>query len=53
MTNINPTPVKTPPTSSINDNLPTTNPPLKFVLAIFGCIVLFALALIFRGPLGL
>ncbi len=40
------------PTVSINDNLPTSNPPLKVVLTVFGCLVLIALVLTFHSALG-
>ena len=38
---------------SINDNLPTNNPPLKVVLAVVGSLVLVALVLTFHKSLGL
>jgi hypothetical protein len=40
------------PSVSINDNLPTNNPPLKVVLAVFGCLVLIVLVLTFHSALG-
>jgi hypothetical protein len=53
MTNINPGSGKPAPTPSINDNLPTSNPPLKVVLAVLGCLVVIALVLTFHKSLGL
>ncbi len=41
------------PTVSINDNLPTNNPPLKVVLAVFGCLLVVVLVLTFHKSLGL
>ncbi len=52
MTNINADPGKPAPTPSINDNLPTSNPPLKVVLTVFGCFVLIVLILTFHSSLG-
>jgi hypothetical protein len=40
------------PTVSINDNLPSGNPPLKVVLTVFGCLVLIVLVLTFHSALG-
>ena len=51
-TNLNPESGKAPPSVSINDNLPNSNPPLKVVLAVFGCFVLIVLVLIFHSSLG-
>ena len=53
MTNTNPGSDKAPPTVSINDNLPTSNPPLKVVLAVLGVLVVVALVLTFHKSLGL
>jgi hypothetical protein len=44
---------KPAPPASINDNLPSSNPPLAVVLAVLGCITLGALVLIFYSSLGL
>jgi hypothetical protein len=54
MTNTNqqPGPAKEP-TVSINDNLPTSNPSLKVVLTVFGCLVVVVLVLTFHKSLGL
>ena len=52
MTNINPDSGKPAPLASINDNLPTSNPSLKTVLAVFGCFVLIVLVLTFHSSLG-
>ena len=41
------------PTVSINDNLPTSNPSLKIVLTVFGCLVVVMLVLTFHSSLGL
>lgn len=49
----NPNPAKPPPTPSINDNLPNSNPPLKVVLSVLGALVLIALVLTFHKSLGL
>ena len=51
-TNQNPSPAKAPPSASINDNLPTSNPPLKVVLAVFGVFVVIVLVLTFHSALG-
>lgn len=51
-TNQNPSSGKAPASVSINDNLPTSNPPLKVVLAVLGCFVLIALVLTFHSSLG-
>jgi hypothetical protein len=53
MTNINqkPSPAEAPAVS-INDNLPTSNPSLKTVLAVFGAFVLIVLVLTFHSSLG-
>lgn len=53
MTNTNPSSGKPPPTAAINDNLPTSNPPLKVVLAVLGVLVVAALVLTFHKSLGL
>ena len=53
MTNINPGSDKPPVTVSINDNLPTSNPPLKVVLAVLGVFAVAALFLTFHKSLGL
>jgi len=55
MTNTNqqPGPAEAPPKVSINDNLPSNNPPLKVVLTVFGCLVLVVLVLTFHKSLGL
>jgi len=43
-----------PPAATFsNDDLPSSNPPLKVVLAVLGCIGIFALVLIFHKSLGL
>ena len=47
-----PGPAKAPPKVSINDNLPTTNPSLKTVLSVVGCLVVVALVLTFHKTLG-
>jgi hypothetical protein len=52
MTNTNPDSSKPARLASINDNLPTSNPSLKVVLAVFGCLVLVALILTFHSSLG-
>jgi hypothetical protein len=52
MTNINPETGKPARLPSINDNLPTSNPSLKVVLAVFGCLVLVVLVLTFHSSLG-
>ena len=52
MTTINPESGKPARPPSINDNLPTSNPPLKVVLAVFGCLALIALVLTFHSSLG-
>ena len=41
------------PAVSINDNLPTSNPSLKTVLAVFGVFVVIVLVLTFHKSLGL
>jgi hypothetical protein len=41
------------PATFSNDDLPSSNPPLKVVLAVLGCIGIFALVLIFHKSLGL
>jgi hypothetical protein len=46
-------PAKAPPKVSINDNLPSNNPPLKVVLTVFGCLVVVVLVLTFHKSLGL
>ena len=51
-TNQNPSPTKAPPAVSINDNLPTSNPSLKTVLAVFGVFVVIVLVLTFHSSLG-
>jgi hypothetical protein len=51
-TNQNPSPTKAPRTVSINDNLPTSNPSLKTVLAVFGVFVVIVLVLTFHSSLG-
>ena len=51
-TNLNPGSGKAPGPVSINDNLPTSNPPLKVVLAVLGGLVLIALVLTFHSSLG-
>ena len=38
---------------SINDNLPTSNPSLKTVLVVFGCLAVVVLVLTFHKSLGL
>jgi hypothetical protein len=56
MTNADPGPRKAPPPAPAtfsNDDLPSSNPPLKVVLAVLGCIGIFALVLIFHKSLGL
>jgi hypothetical protein len=40
------------PAVSINDNLPTSNPSLKTVLAVFGVFVVIVLVLTFHSSLG-
>ena len=50
--NQNPIPAKAVPAASINDNLPTSNPSLKTVLAVFGAFVAIVLVLIFHSSLG-
>ena len=40
------------PAVSINDNLPTSNPSLKTVLAVFGVFVVIVLVLTFHKSLG-
>ena len=52
-TNQSPSPTKAPPAVSINDNLPTGNPSLKTVLAVFGVFVVIVLVLTFHKSLGL
>lgn len=52
MTTIDRNTGKPAPQPSINDNLPTSNPPLKLVLAVLGCLVLIALVLTFHSSLG-
>lgn len=52
MTNVTPDAGKPARPPSINDNLPTSNPPLKVVLAVFGCFVLIVLVLTFHSSLG-
>ena len=52
MTNINQESAKPVRPASINDNLPTSNPSLKVVLAVFGCFVLIVLVLTFHSSLG-
>jgi len=39
-------------TVSINDNLPTSNPSLRTVLIVFGCLGAVALVLTFHKSLG-
>lgn len=51
-TNLNPGSGKASVPVSINDNLPTSNPPLKVVLAVLGGFVLIALVLTFHSSLG-
>lgn len=51
-TNLNAGSGKAPRPVSINDNLPTSNPPLKVVLAVLGGFVLIALVLTFHTSLG-
>jgi hypothetical protein len=46
-------PDKAPPKVSINDNLPSNNPPLKVVLVVFGCLAVVVLVLTFHKSLGL
>jgi len=46
-----PAPAKAP-TVSINDNLPTSNPSLKTVLAVLGVFVVIVLVLTFHSSLG-
>ena len=46
-------PAKAPSKVSINDNLPTSNPSLKTVLTVFGCLVVVVLVLTFHKSLGL
>jgi hypothetical protein len=55
MTNTNqqPGPAKAPPELSINDNLPTSNPSLRTVLVVFGCLAVVVLVLTFHKALGL
>ncbi len=53
MTNTNPGSGKPPPTVSINDNLPNSNPPLKVVLSVLGVLAVVAVFLIFHKSLGL
>ena len=48
-----PGPAKAPPKVSINDNLPSSNPSLKVVLTVFGCLVVVVLVLTFHKSLGL
>jgi hypothetical protein len=45
---------KSPPTQpvSINDNLPTSNPPGWLVLAVLGCIGVGVLVVVFHASLG-
>jgi hypothetical protein len=52
MSNTNPGSDTPPATASINDNLPTSNPPLKVVLAVLGVFVVAALVLTFHKSLG-
>lgn len=54
MTNINQKsgPAKASPTVSINDNLPTSNPSLRTVLMVFGCLAVVVLVLTFHTSLG-
>jgi hypothetical protein len=52
MTDINTSSSKPIQQPSINDNLPTSNPPLKVVFAVLGCLVLVALVLTFHSSLG-
>ena len=49
----NPSPDKPARAPSINDNLPTSNPPLKVVLSVVGVLVVIALVLTFHKSLGL
>jgi hypothetical protein len=51
-TNQNPGPTKAPPAVSINDNLPTSNPSLKTVLAVLGVFAVIVLVLTFHSSLG-
>ena len=51
-THQNPNPAKKPPAVSINDNLPSSNPSLRTVLAVFGVFVVIVLALTFHSSLG-
>ena len=46
-----PAPAKAP-TVSINDNLPTSNPSLRTVLVVFGCLAVIVLVLTFHSSLG-
>ena len=51
-TNQNRGPAKAPPAVSINDNLPTSNPSLKTVLAVLGVFAVIVLVLTFHSSLG-
>jgi hypothetical protein len=51
-TNTETSSAKLDPPLSINDNLPTSNPPLWVVLPVLGCIALFILVLTFHSWLG-
>jgi hypothetical protein len=48
----NPSSSKPARTPSINDNLPTSNPPLKVVLSVLGVFALVVLVLTFHTSLG-
>ena len=48
-----PGPASAPPKVSINDNLPTSNPSLRTVLVVFGCLAVIVLVLTFHKSLGL
>jgi hypothetical protein len=52
MTNIDKTVANVVPPPSINDDLPTSNPPLWLVLTVLGCIALIILVLTFHSWLG-
>jgi hypothetical protein len=47
-------PVKIPRPSSINDNLPSSNPSVKTVLIVLGCAIVIVLVwVLFHSALGL
>ena len=53
MTNSDQQPAPPTATGSINDSLPTTNPSLRTVLIVLGCLGAAALVLTFHKSLGL